>query len=89
MVLEAHDAQGDIPVTVTVYDFPAKKQVLFSEKTMLNQANKHLSTLSMKVGARRNLAPLWGLPPQNPNPLLAANGTLTLSNGVPPPGIPP
>lgn len=55
VVLEAHDAQGDIPVTVTVYDFPAKKQVLFSEKTTLTQANKHLSTLSMKIPVSEEL----------------------------------
>lgn len=49
IVLEAHDAQGDIPVTVTVQDF-LKKQVLTSEKTVLTGASGYLSRVSIKVG---------------------------------------
>lgn len=49
VVVEAHEAQGDIPVTVTVHDF-LKKQVLTSEKTVLTGATGHLSTVTIKVG---------------------------------------
>ncbi|XP_054982328.1 complement C3-like [Sorex araneus] len=49
VVLEAHDANGDVPVTLSIYDFPGKKQVLFSEKTVLTQANDHLSAISVKL----------------------------------------
>ncbi|XP_055965521.1 complement C3 [Sorex fumeus] len=49
VVVEAHDANGDIPVTVSIYDFPGKKQVLFREKTLLTPANGHLSTLPVKI----------------------------------------
>lgn len=49
VVLEAHEAQGDIPVTVTVHDFPAKKQVLSSEKTVLTSATGHLGTVAIKI----------------------------------------
>ncbi|KAM4888892.1 complement C3 [Thomomys bottae] len=55
MVLEAHDAQGDIPVTVTVHDFPAKKQVLSSEKTVLTAAAGHLGTVAVKIPASKEL----------------------------------
>lgn len=48
VILEAHDAQGDTPVTVTVQDF-LKKQVLTSEKTVLTGANGHLGSVSIKV----------------------------------------
>ncbi|XP_006172143.1 LOW QUALITY PROTEIN: complement C3 [Tupaia chinensis] len=51
VVVEAHQAQGDIEVTVTVSDFPKKKQVLSSEKTMLTAANGHLSTVTVKIPA--------------------------------------
>ncbi|XP_021487496.1 complement C3 [Meriones unguiculatus] len=50
IVLEAHEAQGDIPVTVSVHNFP-KKQVLTSEKTVLTGAGGHLSTLTVKIPA--------------------------------------
>uniref|UniRef100_A0A8C4L0F8 Complement C3 n=1 Tax=Equus asinus asinus TaxID=83772 RepID=A0A8C4L0F8_EQUAS len=50
VVLEAHEAQGDVSVTVTVQDFPAKKQVLSSEKTILTKANGYLGTVTIKVG---------------------------------------
>ncbi|XP_052049729.1 complement C3 [Apodemus sylvaticus] len=51
-ILEAHDAQGDIPVTVTVQDF-LKKQVLTSEKTVLTGASGHLSRVSVKIPASK------------------------------------
>lgn len=51
VVLEAHQAQGNIPVTVTVHDFPAKKQVLANEETVLTSADGHLGTVTIKVGA--------------------------------------
>ncbi|XP_004689349.1 PREDICTED: complement C3 [Condylura cristata] len=55
VVLEAHDVQGDIPVTVTVTDFPAKKQVLTSEKTMLTSANGHLDTVTITIPVSKEL----------------------------------
>ncbi|KAB0392450.1 hypothetical protein E2I00_011290, partial [Balaenoptera physalus] len=45
VVLEAHEGQGNIPVAVTVHDFPAKRQVLSSENTELNSANGYLGTI--------------------------------------------
>ncbi|XP_024424671.2 complement C3 [Desmodus rotundus] len=55
VVLEAHDLQGDVQVTVTVYDFPAKKQVLFSDNTLLNGANGYLSNVTIKIPANKEL----------------------------------
>lgn len=55
-VLEAHGGQGDIPVTVTVHDFP-KKQVLTSERTVLTGATGHLSSLSIKIPATKEFKP--------------------------------
>ncbi|XP_053514319.1 complement C3 [Artibeus jamaicensis] len=55
VVLEAHDPPGDVQVTVTVYDFPAKKQVLFSDNTLLNRANSYLSTIPIKIPANKEL----------------------------------
>nr|XP_031292928.1 complement C3 [Camelus dromedarius] len=52
VVLEAHDVQGDIQVTVTVHDFPAKKQVLSSENTVLNRANSYLGHVNIKIQAK-------------------------------------
>ncbi|CAH6779492.1 complement C3 [Phodopus roborovskii] len=52
IVLEAHEAQGDIPVTVTVHDFP-KKQVLTSEKTVLTSATGYLSSITIKIPASK------------------------------------
>ncbi|EDL38245.1 complement component 3, isoform CRA_e, partial [Mus musculus] len=52
IVLEAHDAQGDIPVTVTVQDF-LKRQVLTSEKTVLTGASGHLRSVSIKIPASK------------------------------------
>lgn len=60
-MLEAHEAQNDVPVSVSVHDFP-KKQVLTSEKTVLTGATKHLGTVTIKVGkgmwSYRQLQPL-------------------------------
>ncbi|KAM9687234.1 complement C3 [Trichechus inunguis] len=55
VVLEAHDVQEDIRVTVSVHDFPGKKQVLFSEDTQLTAANSHLSALPIKIPANKDL----------------------------------
>ncbi|KAG8519037.1 Complement C3, partial [Galemys pyrenaicus] len=55
VVLEAHDAQGDIPVTVTVHDFPAKKQVFSSEKTVLTSANGYMDTVTIKIPVSEEL----------------------------------
>lgn len=56
VVLEAHDANADIPqVTVTVQDFPAKKHVLASEETSLTKDNGYLSTVTIKIPARKEL----------------------------------
>ncbi|XP_006869073.1 PREDICTED: complement C3 [Chrysochloris asiatica] len=55
MVLEAHEAQGNIDVTVTVQDFPAKKQVLSSENTVLTAASGHLGTVTIKIPATKEL----------------------------------
>uniref|UniRef100_A0A8D2DWE0 Complement C3 n=1 Tax=Sciurus vulgaris TaxID=55149 RepID=A0A8D2DWE0_SCIVU len=53
IVLEAHDVQGDVPVTVMVHDFPAKKQVLSSEKTVLTGATGHLGNVTIKIPASK------------------------------------
>ncbi|KAI2588267.1 complement C3, partial [Homo sapiens] len=53
MVLEAHDAQGDVPVTVTVHDFPGKKLVLSSEKTVLTPATNHMGNVTFTIPANR------------------------------------
>uniref|UniRef100_G1Q493 Anaphylatoxin-like domain-containing protein n=2 Tax=Myotis lucifugus TaxID=59463 RepID=G1Q493_MYOLU len=55
VVLEAHGGTGNIPVKVTVHDFPAKKQVLSSEDTILNSANGYLSTVTIKIPASKEL----------------------------------
>ncbi|XP_054572878.1 complement C3-like [Eptesicus fuscus] len=55
VVVEAHDGTGNIPVKVTVHDFPAKKQVLSSKDTILNSANGYLSTVTIKIPASKEL----------------------------------
>ncbi|CAK6445567.1 unnamed protein product [Pipistrellus nathusii] len=55
VVLEAHDGTGNIPVKVTVLDFPGKKQVLSSKDTILNSANGYLSTVTIKILASKEL----------------------------------
>ncbi|XP_068938993.1 complement C3 [Petaurus breviceps papuanus] len=52
LVLEAHEAAGDVPVEVSIHDFPQKKQVLYSEKITLNNANNYLGTITVKVPAQ-------------------------------------
>ncbi|XP_036027140.1 complement C3 [Onychomys torridus] len=56
VVLEAHEAQGDVPVTVTVHDF-LKKQVLTSEKTVLTGATGHMSSVTIKIPASKEFQP--------------------------------
>lgn len=73
VLLEAHDVQQDIRVTVTIYDFPAKRQVLASESTDLTGANGHLGTVTIKVRAHRG----------DPAPPLSAPSLLP--SGAPPP----
>nr|XP_020038664.1 complement C3 [Castor canadensis] len=51
IVLEAHEVQDNVAVTVTVHDFPAKKQVLSSEKTVLSSATGHLGNVTIKIPA--------------------------------------
>ncbi|KAF6092584.1 complement C3 [Phyllostomus discolor] len=55
VVLEAHDPQGDVQVTVNIYDFPARKQVLVTESTALNAANSYMTTVNIKIPANREL----------------------------------
>nr|XP_024650051.1 complement C3 [Macaca nemestrina] len=53
VVLEAHDANGDVPVTVTVHDFPGKKLVLSSEKTVLTPATSHMGSVTIRIPANK------------------------------------
>ncbi|XP_060040214.1 complement C3-like [Erinaceus europaeus] len=53
VVLEAHDFQGDIAVTVKVSDFQDTEKELDSEKTVLSNANGHLSTVNIKIPASK------------------------------------
>uniref|UniRef100_A0A8C9LU54 Complement C3 n=1 Tax=Piliocolobus tephrosceles TaxID=591936 RepID=A0A8C9LU54_9PRIM len=53
VVLEAHDAKGDVPVTVTVHDFPGKKLVLSSEKTVLTPATGHMGSVTIRIPANK------------------------------------
>uniref|UniRef100_G1Q8Z5 Complement C3/4/5 macroglobulin domain-containing protein n=1 Tax=Myotis lucifugus TaxID=59463 RepID=G1Q8Z5_MYOLU len=55
VVLEAHGGTGNIPVKVTVHDFPGKKEVLSSNVTILNSANGYLSTVTIKIPASKEL----------------------------------
>lgn len=68
VVLEAHEGEGNIPVAVTVHDFPSKRQVLSSENTELNSANGYLGTVTIKVGTHGSPAPL------TPHPLFECSG---------------
>ncbi|XP_003798046.1 complement C3 [Otolemur garnettii] len=52
VVLEAHEVQDDIPVSVTVQDF-TKKQTLANEKITLTRATGHLGNVTIKVEATR------------------------------------
>ncbi|XP_044110352.1 complement C3 [Neovison vison] len=55
VLLEAHDWKENIAVTVTVHDFPAKKQVLSNEKTELNSANDYLSAVTIRIPNNKDL----------------------------------
>ncbi|XP_006904210.1 complement C3 [Pteropus alecto] len=55
VLLEAHDVQENVPVTVTIQDFPAKKQVLSSENTLLTKANGFMDTVTVKIPASKEL----------------------------------
>ncbi|XP_027706662.1 complement C3 [Vombatus ursinus] len=52
LVLEAHGAAGNVPVEVSIHDFPQKKQVFYLEKITLNNANNYLSTITVKIPAQ-------------------------------------
>ncbi|XP_069335737.1 complement C3 [Eulemur rufifrons] len=52
LVLEAHEAQGDVPVTVVVQDF-TRKQTLANEKTTLTSATGYLGTVTVKIEATK------------------------------------
>lgn len=79
VVLEAHDWKENIGVTVTVHDFPAKKQVLSNERTELNSANDYLSTVTIRVGSLLEPFPLW-------SPLLSQPPPSTSPSNPEPPG---
>ncbi|XP_017383773.1 complement C3 isoform X1 [Cebus imitator] len=57
VVLEAHDVNGDVPVTVTVHDFPGKKLVLSNEKTVLTPATSHIGSVTIRIPANKELKP--------------------------------
>ncbi|XP_008058979.1 complement C3, partial [Carlito syrichta] len=52
VVLEAHGVKEDVPVSVTVHDFPGKTQVLSSEKTTLTAATGHLGNVTIRIPAK-------------------------------------
>uniref|UniRef100_A0A8C8ZES8 Complement C3 n=1 Tax=Prolemur simus TaxID=1328070 RepID=A0A8C8ZES8_PROSS len=52
LVLEAHEAEGDVPVTVVVQDF-TRKQTLANEKTTLTSATGYLGTVTVKIEATK------------------------------------
>ncbi|XP_011799019.1 PREDICTED: complement C3 [Colobus angolensis palliatus] len=54
VVLEAHDVKGDVPVTVTVHDFPGKKLVLSSENTVLTPATSHMGSVTIRIPANKD-----------------------------------
>ena len=57
VVLEAHGWNQNTAVTVTVHDFPGKKQVLSNEKTELTAANDYMSRVTITVGAPADAHP--------------------------------
>lgn len=61
VVLEAHGMKENIAVTVTVHDFPAKKQVLANEKTDLTSNNDYMSTVTISVGVPADAQPSLSL----------------------------
>uniref|UniRef100_A0A8C0H392 Complement C3 n=1 Tax=Chelonoidis abingdonii TaxID=106734 RepID=A0A8C0H392_CHEAB len=50
VVVEAHGLNAPIVVTVTVHDFPFKKNILYQVQTDLNPANGMMGTAVIKVG---------------------------------------
>uniref|UniRef100_A0A2K6FFT9 Complement C3 n=1 Tax=Propithecus coquereli TaxID=379532 RepID=A0A2K6FFT9_PROCO len=52
LVLEAHEAQGDVPVTVIVQDF-TKQHTLANEKTTLTSATGYLGNVTVKIEATK------------------------------------
>ncbi|XP_036610168.1 complement C3 [Trichosurus vulpecula] len=52
LVLEAHGVEGNVPVEVSIHDFPLKKQVLYLEEITLNNANNYLGTVTVKIPAQ-------------------------------------
>ncbi|XP_008581904.1 PREDICTED: complement C3 [Galeopterus variegatus] len=57
VVLEAHDATQDVQVTVTVSDFPAKKQVLSNEKITLTSASDYMGSVTIKIPISKEFKP--------------------------------
>uniref|UniRef100_A0A452U741 Complement C3 n=1 Tax=Ursus maritimus TaxID=29073 RepID=A0A452U741_URSMA len=55
VVLEAHGMKENVAVTVTVHDFPAKKQVLSNEKTDLTSNNDYMSTVTINIPTNKEL----------------------------------
>ncbi|MFT7800154.1 complement C3-like [Arapaima gigas] len=47
--LEAQDAQGEVPVTVEVYDFPLKSRVLSTAQITLNSNSKYQGIAEIKI----------------------------------------
>ncbi|VFV37958.1 complement c3-like, partial [Lynx pardinus] len=52
---EAHDYGGNLAVTVNVYDFPAKKQRMFSETIALIRETDHMGTVNINIPANQEL----------------------------------
>ena len=57
VLLEAHDYGGNLAVTVSVYDFPAKKQRMFSETIALIRETDHMGTVNINVCAPAGAPP--------------------------------
>ncbi|XP_044900676.1 complement C3-like [Felis catus] len=55
VLLEAHDYVGNLAVTVSVYDFPAKKQRMFSETIALIRETDHMGTVNINIPANQEL----------------------------------
>uniref|UniRef100_A0A667I3W7 Complement C3 n=1 Tax=Lynx canadensis TaxID=61383 RepID=A0A667I3W7_LYNCA len=55
VLLEAHDYGGNLAVTVNVYDFPAKKQRMFSETIALIRETDHMGTVNINIPANQEL----------------------------------
>uniref|UniRef100_A0A673VAA9 Complement C3 n=1 Tax=Suricata suricatta TaxID=37032 RepID=A0A673VAA9_SURSU len=55
VLLQAHDYSGNIAVTVSVFDFPAKRHRMFGETIALIKENDHMSTVSIKIPVNQEL----------------------------------